>query len=283
MNRVAIITDSNSGFTIKDEREGFYVLPMPFIVEEKEYVEGVDLDKELFYKFMAEGKKISTVQPPVAKILELYQRVLEDYDEILCVPMSSGLSNTFQTCETVASYIGEGKVHVVDSKKISVSLKRNLLEGMRYVDEGLSAKEIKEIMESESESMKAYIALDTLKYLKLGGRGSSALTAIGTLLKIKPVAFLGPGKVEPAINLRTMNQAKEWIISKTKETIGENPKDFHLDVAHTNSLEAAQKFKEQIIHELNWEEDVMVEELTLSIATHIGPGALAIAITNKLK
>lgn len=282
MKKVAIITDSNSGYDINDEREGLYVLPMPFIIEEKEYVEGVSLDKELFYKFMDEGKKISTVQPPVADILIKYQKVLEKYDEILCVPMSSALSNTYQTCITVAEHMGEGRIQVADSRKISVSLKRNIQDAMELIKQGLSAKEIKNIMEAGNDSMKAYVALETLKYLRSGGRGSAALVAIGTLLKIKPVAFLGPGKVEPAVNLRTMNQAREWMIEQTKEIIAENPEAYYIDIVHTNNPKEADKFKDQLVEALDWNDNIMMEELTLSIATHVGPGALAVAITDKL-
>lgn len=283
MKRVAIITDSNSGFEFKDERDGFYVLPMPFIIDEKEYIEGVSLDKELFYQFMGEGKKISTVQSPLAEILKLYKEVLEKYDEILHIPMSSSLSDTYQTCVAVANQVGEGRVFVADSKKISVPLKRNLMDVFHLVEEGLSANEIKDILEKDNESMKAYVALDTLKYLNLGGRGSSALTTIGSILRIKPVVFLGPGKLESAKNVRTMNQAKEFMLERAKEILKENPEDFYVDIAHANTMEEALIFKEQIISELNWKDEILIENLTLSIATHIGPGALALAITDKLK
>ncbi len=281
--RVAVITDTNSGFSQQDEKDGFYILPMPFIIGENEYIEGVTLDKELFYKFMEEGSRISTVQPPVAEILKLYNKVLKEYDEILHVPMSSSLSDTYQTCVNIAYHLGEGKVFVADSKKISVPLKRNLQDVLRFVDDGLSAEEIKNILEKDNDSMTAYVALETLKYLKTGGRGSSALTAIGSLLKIKPVVFLGPGKVEPAKNLRTMKQAKDWIINKTKEIIKDNPKNYYVDIAHTNALDEAMMLKEELIEKLNWNDEILIEDLTLSIASHIGPGALAVAIAKKLK
>ena len=281
--RVAVVTDTNSGFSLEDERDGFYVLPMPFIIDENEYIEGITLDKELFYKFMQEGRRISTVQPPIAEILKLYNRILKEYDEILHVPMSSSLSDTYQTCVSVAHHIGEGKVFVADSKKISVPLKRNLQDVFKFVEQGLRAEEIKDIIEKDNDSMTAYVALDTLKYLKTGGRGSAALTAIGTFLKIKPVVFLGPGKVEPAKNLRTMNQAKDWIINKAEEILNDNPEDYYVDIAHTNSLDEALSLKEQIVEKLNWHDEILIEDLTLSIATHIGPGALAVAIAKKLK
>lgn len=283
MKRVAIVTDSNSGFEFKDQGDGFFILPMPFIIDEKEYVEGVSLDKELFYKFMADGKRISTVQPPLAVILGIYQKILAEYDEILNIPMSSSLSDTYQTSVAVANQVGNERIYVADSKKISVPLKRNLMDVFKLVEEGLSAKEIKEILEKDNESMKAYVALDTLKYLNLGGRGSAALTTIGTFLKIKPVVFLGPGKLESSKNMRTMNQAKDFMLEKAKEIVSENPKNFYVDIAHTNAIDEALIFKEQIISELNWKDKILIEDLTLSIATHIGPGALAIAITDKLK
>lgn len=283
MKRVAIVTDSNSGFEFKDQRKGFFILPMPFIIDEKEYVEGISLNKELFYKFMGEGKKISTVQPPLAEILGVYKEILSEYDEILHVPMSSSLSDTYQTSVAVANQVGKGRIFVADSKKISVPLKRNLMDVFKLVEDGLSAKEIKEILEKDNESMKAYVALDTLKYLNLGGRGSVALTTIGTFLKIKPVVFLGPGKLESSKNVRTMTQAKEFMLEKAKEIVSENPENFYLDIAHTNTIEEALIFKEQIISELDWKDEILIENLTLSISTHIGPGALAIAITDKLQ
>lgn len=283
MKRVAIVTDSNSGFEFKDQGDGFFILPMPFIIDEKEYVEGVSLDKELFYKLMGEGKRISTVQPPLAEILGIYKKILAEYDEILHIPMSSSLSDTYQTCVAVANQIGEGRIFVADSKKISVPLKRNIMDVFKFVKEGLSAEEIKDILEKDKESMKAYVALDTLKYLNLGGRGSAALTTIGTFLKIKPVVFLGPGKLESSKNMRTMNQAKEFMLEKAKEIVGKDPDKYYVDIAHTNTIEEALIFKEQIISELNWKDEILIENLTLSIATHIGPGALAIAITDKLQ
>lgn len=283
MKSIGIVTDSNSGYAVNEKIEDVFVLPMPFIIDEKEFVEGKDLSVEDFYSYLVEGKCISTAQPPVASMYNCYEKVLKDYEKIIHFPMSSGLSNTYQTSQILANHF-PGRVFVVDSKRISTPLKREIQDVLRLLKEGKSIDGILEILKNYENTMHIYLALDTLKYIQAGGRGSKALMKLGTFLRIKPVVYLGSGKAQLYKNVKTFKQEKEVLITAAVDFFeNHDRKDYYLDVGHTRNEEAAYKLKEELIEKLDWKDEIFVDELSLSIGTHTGPGALAIGMTKKIK
>lgn len=283
MKPIGIVTDSNSGYAVDEKIEDVFVLPMPFIIDEKEFVEGEDLSVEDFYKYLEEGKCISTAQPPVASMYRCYTEVLEDYERIIHFPMSSGLSNTYQTSQILANHF-PGRVSVVDAKRISTPLKREIQDVLKLVEEGKTIDEILEILKDYEGTMDIYLALDTLEYIQAGGRGSKALMKLGTFLRIKPVVYLGSGKAELYKNVKTANQSKEVLITAAEDFFKEHDrKDYYLDIGHTRNEEAAYELKKELIKRLDWKEEILIDELSLSIGTHTGPGALAIGISKKIE
>lgn len=284
MKPIGIVTDSNSGYTIKDKVDDVFVLPMPFIIDEKEYVEGKNLTPEMFYDFMENGKDISTSQPPVSELYKCYTKVLENYEKIIHIPMSAALSNSYQTSKLLANKF-PGRVYVVDARRISTPLRRLIDDTLKLIKSGKSAEDIVKILEDAKNTTDIYLALDTLKYLQAGGRASKAIMTIGTFLRIKPITYLGSEKAELYKNVKTFRQVKETLIS-TAEKFFENENidrnDYYLDIAHTRNPEGAKDIEKGLIERLGWEDEILVDELSLSIGTHTGPNAVAIGITKKL-
>ena len=202
MGKVAVVTDSNSGITQGKAKElGIRVLPMPFFIDGELYLEDITLSQEQFYERLNNDSDISTSQPSPGSVMDLWDEVLKEYDEIVYIPMSSGLSSS---CETAISLSQdyEGKVWVVDNQRISVTLKQSVLEAMKLVQAGKSAEEIKAILEDEKKESSIYITVDTLKYLKKGGRVTPAAAAIGTVLNLKPVLQIQGGKLDAFAKVR---------------------------------------------------------------------------------
>lgn len=187
MAKVAIVTDSNSGITQKQGKElGIYVLPMPFFIDGKMFLEDITLTQEQFYEKLGADSDISTSQPSPGDVMELWETLLKEYDEIVCIPMSSGLSTTCFTAISIAKEY-KGRVQVVDNQRISVTQAQSVYDAMKLRDQGMSAAQIREILEREKLQASIYITVDTLKYLKKGGRITPAAAAIGTVLNLKPV------------------------------------------------------------------------------------------------
>ena len=285
MAKIAIITDSNSGLSQEGAKElGIFMIPMPFEIDGKEYLDGINLDRKSFYEFQTNDSEIFTSQPAPQVVMDLWDEVLKEYDEIIHIPMSSGLSSSLQTAKMLADDY-DGKVYAVDNQRISVTMIDSIIDAMYLRDKGLSAKEIGERLESEGLNSSIYITLDTLKYLKKGGRITPAAAAIGTLLKIKPVLQIQGEKLDAFAKVRTMSSAKSIMINAVKSDIAgritENGKyKYVINIAHTNNLEAAKEFEKEIrlaIPEYNGE--IRIMELSLSVTCHIGPGALAIAVS----
>lgn len=286
MNRVAIVSDSNSGITQAQAKElGVTILPMPFFAGDKTYYEDIDLNQEQFYQLLTDNIDISTSMPLVGNVTDTWDRLLEEYDEIVHIPMSSGLSGS---CETaiMLSQDYDGKVQVVNNQRISVTQRQSVLDAMNLAKQGKSATEIKEILERDKFESSIYIMVDTLYYLKKGGRITPAAAALGTLLKLKPVLQIQGEKLDAFAKARTVKQAKNIMIEAMKNDFTKRFNDpagehIYLEMAYTHDKEAAEAFKAEVQEAFPGME-IHMDPLSLSVSCHIGPGALAVACSKKL-
>ncbi len=279
MKKIAIVTDSNSGLSQEQGREmGVFVLPMPFLIDGKEYLDGINLFHRDFYEYLKKDADVSTSQPSPESVMELWDKVLEDYDEIVHIPMSSGLSGSCQTAKMLAEDY-EGKVEVVDNQRISVTQIHSVMDAQRLAEMGKTAAQIREILETEGLQSSIYITVTTLKYLKKGGRITPAAAALGTMLRIKPVLQIQGGKLDSFAKVRTMAAAKRTMMDAVRDDLEGRFSGLRmrLAIAHSNNLEAAMEFKKELLAEFPQFTDVIVSELSLSVACHIGDGALAAA------
>jgi DegV family protein with EDD domain len=288
VSKVAIITDSNSGITQKEAAQnGIIVVPMPFYINGKLHFEDIDLTQEQFYKELENDADISTSQPAVGDIKELWDRTLKDYDEIVHIPMSSGLSGSCQTAIMLANEFYEGRVYVVDNQRISITQKLPAYEAKYLAGQGMSAAQIARILLDSKFDSSIYITLETLKYLKKGGRITPAAAALGTILKIKPVLQIQGEKLDAFTKVRSLKQAKtammEAIKKDCKERFGADDKlsNMVIMMAYTHSTQEIEQFKEEFSKEYP-EHCEVVDPLSLSVSCHIGPGAIAIACCKKL-
>ena len=286
MSKVAILTDSNSGITQEDsKRLGIFVEPMPFYIDGQLYYEDIDLSQDEFYEKLTQGGEITTSMPITGNLMDNWDKILEEYDELVYIPMSSGLSSSCATAKMLADDY-DGKVVVVDNQRISVTQKLSALEAKKLADMGKSAQEICDaLMEIKADST-IYITVDTLEYLKKGGRLTPAGAAIGSLLKIKPVLSIYGEKLDKYSMARTMKAAKQTMIEALKKDMKdvlhtENFDDVVISVAHTQNQEAAEKFAEELLQEFPVK-NIWIDPLSLSVSCHIGPGALACTVTKKL-
>ncbi len=279
MSKIAIITDSNSGLSQKEAKEmGIFVLPMPFLIDEKEYLDGVNLFPDQFYEFLKEDANVSTSQPSPDSIMKLWDEVLKEYDEIVHIPMSSGLSGSCQTAMMLADDY-DGKVQVVNNQRISLTQISSILDAQRLIAAGKTAAEVKAVLEEEALQSSIYITVTTLKYLKKGGRITPAAAALGTMLRLKPVLQIQGEKLDSFAKVRTMNAAKRTMIDAIRSDL-ENRfagQPMRIDVAHTNNKEAAAEFAKELEAEFPGYQIQRIDELSLSVACHIGDGSLAVA------
>ena len=277
MGRIAIVTDSNSGITQAQAEElGVYVIPMPFYINEKMYLEGVTLTQEEFYEKLKKDEPISTSQPSPADLCDLWDKLLRDYEEIVHIPMSSGLSASCSTAMGLAIDYN-GRVQVVDNQRISVTQRQSVMDAKMLVEAGKSAAEIKKILTDQKLDSSIYITLDTLKYLKKGGRITPAAAAIGTVLNLKPVLQIQGEKLDAFSKARTMNQAKSTMTKAIKDDIANRfGEKINLDVIHSHNLEAAQEFRKEVLATFPDIGEVNIFPLSLSVSCHIGPGSLAL-------
>lgn len=286
MSKVAILTDSNSGITQAEAvRAGIYVLPMPFYIDGEMYFEEINFGQEEFYVKQREGAEIKTSMPTVGSVTDTWNKLLREYDEIVHIPMSSGLSSSCETAFMLAQDFG-GKVQVVDNQRISVTQRQSVYDAKMLADEGKSASEIRDILMEEKFQSSIYIMVDTLSYLKKGGRITPAAAALGTLLKLKPVLQIQGEKLDAFAKARTVKQAKNIMIEAMKKDFAERFRDasganMHLELAYTYDREAARQFRAEV-QELFPEHEIVMNPLSLAVACHIGPGALAIACSHKI-
>lgn len=288
MSKIAIVTDSNSGITQKEGKElGISVIPMPFYINDELYFEDITLTQEEFYQKLDEDADIKTSQPAPGDVLDLWEKLLEDHDEIVYIAMSSGLSSSCATAAMLADDY-DGKVQVVDNQRISVTQRQSVADAMKLAEEGKSAKEIKDILEADKLDSGIFIMVDTLKYLKKGGRVTSAGAAIGTVLGIKPVLQIHGEKLDAFAKTRGVKQAKKKMIAAVRKELeerfpdGDFAKHAYLQSAYTKDKEAALKWKEELMAEFP-EMEFHQDPLSLSVACHIGAGALAVAWTHKIE
>lgn len=288
MSKIAIVTDSNSGITQKEGKElGISVIPMPFYINDELYFEDITLTQEEFYQRLDEDADIKTSQPAPGDVLDLWEKLLEDHDEIVHIAMSSGLSSSCATAAMLADDY-DGKVQVVDNQRISVTQRQSVADAMKLAEEGKSAKEIKDILEADKLDSGIFIMVDTLKYLKKGGRVTSAGAAIGTVLGIKPVLQIHGEKLDAFAKTRGVKQAKKKMIAAVRKELeerfpdGDFAKHAYLQSAYTKDKEAALKWKEELMAEFP-EMEFQQDPLSLSVACHIGAGALAVAWTHKIE
>lgn len=289
MSKIAFVTDSNSGITQSEAKDlGIFVVPMPFMIGDQLFYEDVNLTQEEFYVKLRDGENISTSQPSPEEVCNLWDSLLKDYDEIVHIPMSSGLSGSCQSALMLAEDY-DGKVQVVNNQRISVTLRQSCLDAIELAKHGKNAMEIKEFLEADKFNSSIYIMLDTLYYLKKGGRITPAAAAIGTLLKLKPVLQIQGEKLDAFSKARTTAQGKSVMINAIKNDIETRfggvlpaPGGVWLQIAHTQNPEAAQALKEELLQVFPGY-DVVIAPLSLSISCHVGPGSLAIACCKKIK
>lgn len=286
MKKIAIVTDSNSGITQSLATQmNINVIPMPFTIQNVDYFEDINLTQDEFYQKLSDNADIKTSQPSPDTLLSTWEMLLKKYDEIVHIPMSSGLSSSCQTAIMLANDF-DGRVQVVNNQRISVTLRQSVLDAMNLIESGNTAKEIKEILENDKFNSSIYILLDTLYYLKKGGRITPAAAALGALLKIKPVLQIQGEKLDAFAKARTLNQGKTIMINAIKNDIinrfgGIDSIHVDLHIAHSNNLPAALELKKEL-ESIFPGYAIHVDPLSLSIACHIGPGSLAIACTQKL-
>ncbi len=285
MGKIAIVTDSNSGITqAKGKEMGISVIPMPFFIDGELYLEDITLTQEEFYKKLEEDSDISTSQPAPGEVMSLWESLLEEYDEIVHIPMSSGLSSTCETAVALSANY-KGRVQVVDDQRISVTQEQAVLDAMLLREEGKSASEIKEILEREKLESSIYITVDTLKYLKKGGRITPAAAALGTVLNLKPVLQIQGERLDAYAKVRGWKAAKRTMLDAVEKDIkgrfaGKEDK-LVLGMAYTCSREEADVWKAEI-HERFPQYEIMESPLSLSVSCHIGPGAMAVTCTKKV-
>lgn len=287
MKKVAIVTDSNSGITQEEGRRlGVSVLPMPFSIDGETYFEGINLSQEEFYDRLLKDATISTSQPSPESVMDLWNRLLKDADEVVHIPMSSGLSGSCQTAVMLAEEY-DGRVQVVNNQRISVTQYQSVLDALTLRGRGLDAAEIREVLERVKMESSIYIMVDTLKYLKKGGRITPAVAALGMLLRLKPVLQIQGERLDTFSKARTIAQAKSIMITALKSDIekrfgGLDGERVWLEIAHTRNEEQALALKEELLAALPGYTEVHISPLSLSVSCHIGPGSLAVACSKKL-
>ena len=284
MSKVCIITDSNSGITQSESKElGIVGIPMPFYINEVQHFEDIDMTQEEFYEALMDEKiEVSTSQPSPDTIMQTWRENLEEYDEIVHIPMSSGISSSCATAMMLAQEEEfEGKVFVVDNQRISVTQRRSVQQAKELAERGYSAKEIHDILFRDKFQSSIYIMVNTLKYLRKGGRLTPAVAAIGTVLRIKPVLQIQGEKLDSYAKVKTLKQAKTTMLKAIRSDFEKrfSDEEMEIDIAYTYDKAEADKFKEEILREYP-NAKVYMDPLSLSVSCHIGPGALAVALSN---
>ena len=284
MGKIAIVTDSNSGITQEEAKEqGIFVVPMPFLIDGQEYYEDITLNQKQFYEKLEGNGSVSTSQPSIESLTKMWEKVLEEYEEVIYIPMSSGLSGSCQTAVMLAEDY-DGRVLVVDNQRISVTQRRAAEDAYAMTQAGKSSEEIyKALMETKLEAS-IYIMVDTLKYLRKGGRLTPAVAALGTILRIKPVLQIQGEKLDTFAKARTGKQGVSIMLDAMEKDVEQrfenDLEQLYIDIAHTENAQGAEELKREIQKRYP-NQEVRINPLSLSVSCHIGPGALAIAIAKK--
>ena len=288
MGNVAIVTDSNSGISQAEAKElGIYVIPMPFLVDGKLYFEDVDMNKEQFYHFLENDADLSTSQPSPGDVMDLWDKLLKEYDEIVHIPMSSGLSASCSTAMGLARDY-DGKVQVVDNQRISGTMQQSVMDAKHLVAAGKSAAQIKEILEKEALESSIYLMVDTLKYLKKGGRITPSAALLGSALNLKPILQIQGDKLDAYKKVRGVKAAKKNMLEAMKKDVEGRFSDYvtkgqlKLHVAYTTDEETARQWKEEVQSVFPDIAISRMDPLSFSVTCHTGPGVLAIAASHVL-
>ena len=287
--KIAILTDTHGGIYQDEAKEaGFALLEAPFIVDGVQYKEGRDLHPEEFYKKLEGGADVSTSQPSPGEITDMWDKLLKEYDQIVCITLSSSLTGAYTTMSMLAAdepYAG--RVFPIDNTAVSITERRACYNAKKLIEKGYDGAQIKELIEGHRRQNIIYLTVPTLTYLKKGGRVTPAAAAIGSLLKIKPVLEIDGGKLDAFAKVRTMNQAKETMINAVQDALNgrlQDPeaRDSYIYVVHSKNDEAAEEFMEEVRRK--WPlADISKAELALAIACHTGPGVLALAAERKME
>ena len=286
--KVAILTDSNSGITQEQGKAlGIPVLPMPFYINDELFYEDITLSQEEFYRHLEADAEIHTSMPVVGDVLDCWDRLLKENDEIVYIPMSSGLSSSCATAVSLADDY-DGRVQVVNNQRISVTQRQSVLDAMALAQQGWDAARIREYLERTKFDSSIYIYLPSLKYLKKGGRVTGAAAALGTLLRIKPVLQIQGEKLDAFAKCRTVKRSKMTMLKAIEDDIRDR---FHA-AGDTDSIWISGAYSggrdEEVeewlseIREAYPGKNIVMQPLSLSISCHIGPGALAVTCTKKL-
>lgn len=282
MGKVAIVTDSNSGITQSEAKElGVYVIPMPFYINEELFFEDITLTQEEFYKKLEEDANISTSMPSPGDVMDLWDRLLEEYDEVVHIPMSSGLSSFCHTSMSLAQDY-EGKVYVVDNQRISVTQRRSVEVALKMAEKGVCAQGIVSALMDDKMESSIYITVDTLKYLKKGGRITPAAAALGTVLNLKPVLQIQGEKLDAFAKVRGIKAAKKKMLEAIDKDLSSRfaGQKVNIDIAYTCSEEDAVVWVDEVKAKFpEYVEDMHVDKLSLSVSCHIGAGSVAITCT----
>ncbi len=286
--KIAVVTDDNSAMFTNEQYPNLFVVKMPFIIDDKEYFENESITKAEFFEKMKNDAKVSTSQPSPGQVLDLWDEVLKTYDQILHIPMSSELSASMQTARNLAQEY-DGKVFVVDNKKISFSLRSSVLDALKLVDQNKSCEEIKDYLEAEQDFSPLYLSVPTLEYLRKGGRITAAAALLGKLLNIKPILKLSNGKIDAHTKTLSIKSAYAKMITCVKTELETTLKEFYennqvvLGIAHANAFEEAEKMKASLEKAFPTLEVKFVDELSLSVACHTGPGIVGIGAIKCIK
>ena len=288
MSKIAIATDSNSGITQAQGKElGIFVLPMPFYINDELFLEDITLSQEQFYERLAQDADVKTTQPSPGDVTDLWDKILQDYDQIVYIPMSSGLSSSCETAMMLAQDY-EGKVFVVNNQRISVTQRQSVLDALEMAQAGKSAQEIHDYLERTKFDSDIYITVDTLKYLKKGGRCTPAAAALGAVLGIKPVLRIKGEKLDSFAKVRGWKAAKKTMVDAIRNTMSTDfaglsgPEQLHIAAAYTGDRADAQEWLEEL-EAIFPGYPIHMDPLSLSVACHIGPGARAVTVTKALE
>lgn len=282
--RIAVVTDSNSGITQVQAKElGIKVVPTPFFINGDLFLEDITLTRDAFFEKLNDDAEISTSQPAPGDLIDTWEKLLEEYDEVVHIPLSSSLSSA---CETAIMLSGDydGRVQVVNNQRVSVMQKESVMDAIRLAEAGKSAKEIKQILEEEKFNACAYITVDTLKYLKKGGRVTPAAAAIGSVLNIKPVLIVFGEKLDSVAKVRGFKAAKKTMLEAVEKDLNEKfaNDDVILYAVTTCDEEETEEWRKEIAERFP-DYEVKADYLSLSVSCHIGPGALAIGYAKRVK
>ena len=286
--RICIITDDNSGFTKKEAAEiGIKVLRMPIIVDGEVFFQDENLSYDQFFKFLEEDKDIKTSQPSPGDVLKIWDEALKEYDAIIHIPMTSGLSESCHSAQLLAEQEEyKGKVFVVDNHRISITLKRSVYDALNLIKQGKNPAEIKQILEETKSDSSIFVMVDTLKYLKKGGRVTPAGAALGATLHVKPVLQIMGGKLDAYAKVMGVKKAKRTMLDAIQHELENKFKNYSKDeldfaVAYTYDEEASIEWQKEVEEKFGVTNTIR-NPLSLSVSTHIGPGALAIAVSRKI-